>query len=184
MNVLLVSIVRYINDTLTLHDVLPVQFMLNLAAYYVFGRDKLASKKQEWRIPEFTLLVFCFLTPFGSLFAIYSLRHKTRLTKCYFPALCLVGLYLIFTLNSIVFLCISSIVALFHTFVSIEKMFKSNSNRVSSTNRDAIRSNRPPAQSSNYMGSSFSNRFGGHSQVNRSNNLNIRSNVRTSRYEF
>ena len=58
--------------------------IINLAAFFCMGLDKLLAKWQARRIPERVLLMFAFLFgSVGSLFGMYLFRHKTRKPKFY-----------------------------------------------------------------------------------------------------
>lgn len=56
--------------------------IINIITFILFGIDKFKAIKNRYRIPEFTLILFCFL--FGSLggiFGMYVFRHKTLKPK-------------------------------------------------------------------------------------------------------
>lgn len=53
-------------------------FFLNVAAFILFGLDKLMAKKKKYRIPEFILLfVAVFLGGVGAMFGMVVFNHKT-----------------------------------------------------------------------------------------------------------
>ena len=64
---------------------LVILFLLivwNLIVFAVYGIDKLKSKKQQWRIPENTLIVIAFLFGgYGAWAAMSVFRHKTLHAK-------------------------------------------------------------------------------------------------------
>ena len=56
--------------------------LINLISFFAMGIDKLKAKKNKWRIPEGTLLLFCFLGGgVGGLFGMSLFRHKTKHLK-------------------------------------------------------------------------------------------------------
>ena len=57
-------------------------FLINLISFFAMGIDKLKAKKNKWRIPEGTLLLFCFLGGgVGGLLGMSLFRHKTKHLK-------------------------------------------------------------------------------------------------------
>ena len=53
--------------------------IINFAAFYLYWDDKRRAKKDKWRIKESTLLLVGLIGgSFGSLAAMYALRHKTQ----------------------------------------------------------------------------------------------------------
>lgn len=66
--------------------VLPVAVCvgLNILVFAVFACDKRKAKANVWRIPENTLLLLAIPGPFGALFAMIVVRHKTRHAKFIF----------------------------------------------------------------------------------------------------
>lgn len=62
--------------------ILVVSLSLNLVAFLLYGIDKYKAKKQLWRIPESTLLLFSFVGGgLGSLLGMMCFRHKTKHIK-------------------------------------------------------------------------------------------------------
>ena len=56
--------------------------LINLISFFAMGIDKLKAKKNKWRIPEGTLLLFCFLGGgVGGLLGMSLFRHKTKHLK-------------------------------------------------------------------------------------------------------
>ena len=56
--------------------------LINLISFFAMGIDKLKAKKNKWRIPEGTLLLFCFLGGgVGGLLGMSLFRHKTKHAK-------------------------------------------------------------------------------------------------------
>lgn len=56
--------------------------LITLVAFFAMGIDKLKAKKNKWRIPEGTLLLFCFLGGgVGGLLGMSLFRHKTKHAK-------------------------------------------------------------------------------------------------------
>lgn len=52
---------------------------MNLIGFYVMYSDKQKAIKKEWRIPEVSLLSFCFLGgAIGTYLAMKYCRHKTQ----------------------------------------------------------------------------------------------------------
>lgn len=69
-----------------------------IVSFTLFGIDKRKAKKQQWRIPEATLLLSCALGgSIGGLLAMYIFHHKTRKPKFKFgvPAILLAQIALI-----------------------------------------------------------------------------------------
>jgi len=65
--------------------------VLSLLAFVLYGADKRKAKRNEWRIPEKTLLLTSFLGgALGGLAAMQLFRHKTK--HWYFYAVNLLGL--------------------------------------------------------------------------------------------
>ena len=54
---------------------------INLLALMAFVLDKIKAKRNGWRIPENTLLLFAALGPFGAFAGMVIFRHKTRHVK-------------------------------------------------------------------------------------------------------
>lgn len=55
---------------------------LNLFTFFLFAEDKKRARKEMWRIPERTLLLFAlFGGSVGALAGMYLCRHKTRKWK-------------------------------------------------------------------------------------------------------
>ena len=53
--------------------------VINIVAFVAFGLDKRRAKREEWRIPERTLLVLAFLGGgLGAIMGMLAFRHKTR----------------------------------------------------------------------------------------------------------
>ena len=53
--------------------------VINIVAFVAFGLDKRRAKREEWRIPERTLLVLAFLGGgLGAVLGMLAFRHKTR----------------------------------------------------------------------------------------------------------
>lgn len=53
--------------------------IINFVAFYLYWDDKRRAKKDKWRIKESTLLLVGLIGgSFGSLAAMYALRHKTQ----------------------------------------------------------------------------------------------------------
>ena len=62
--------------------VLIYLLIINASAMLVMLADKLAARKNLWRIPERTLLALAILGgSVGALLAMYAFRHKTRHLK-------------------------------------------------------------------------------------------------------
>ena len=56
--------------------------VLNLVTFFTYGWDKRKERKNQWRVPEHTLLALAFVG--GSVGALLGMRvfhHKTRKTK-------------------------------------------------------------------------------------------------------
>ncbi len=57
-------------------------FAINIIGFLAMGIDKLKAKKDWWRIPEGTLMMFCLLGGgFGTIAGMYTFRHKTKKLK-------------------------------------------------------------------------------------------------------
>lgn len=56
--------------------------IINLAGFAIMGIDKRKARKRAFRIPEATLFVVALMGgSMGSLFGMYTFRHKTRKWK-------------------------------------------------------------------------------------------------------
>jgi len=56
--------------------------IVNAVTFLVFGIDKKRAKKEQWRVPERTLLLFALAGgSVGALAGMYTFRHKTRKIK-------------------------------------------------------------------------------------------------------
>ena len=73
---------------------LILYFLINLLVLLIYGMDKRKARKQQWRIPERTLLLLAVLGPFGAVFGMYAFHHKTQKPKFY------IGVPLIMLLES------------------------------------------------------------------------------------
>lgn len=75
----------------------------NLIVFLTYGADKLAAKRETWRVPEKTLLwMAAALGAPGAIVAIYFFRHKTqkKLFSLGVPAMLLLQFALAFFLFS------------------------------------------------------------------------------------
>ena len=53
--------------------------VINIITFVAYGMDKRRAKKNQWRIPERTLLLLAvFGGSIGALLGIFGLRHKSR----------------------------------------------------------------------------------------------------------
>ncbi len=58
---------------------LIIFLFVNVVTFVLFGIDKQKAKERKWRIPEFTLLFWCFLGgALGGLLGMKIFRHKTQ----------------------------------------------------------------------------------------------------------
>ena len=56
--------------------------LINLATFLLFGVDKRRARRQQWRIPEATLLTVAVLGgSIGAILAMQIFRHKTKHPK-------------------------------------------------------------------------------------------------------
>lgn len=56
--------------------------IINIAAFSLYGIDKLKAKKNAWRIKESTLLIIALIGgSVGALVGMYAFRHKTKHLK-------------------------------------------------------------------------------------------------------
>lgn len=56
--------------------------LVNLFTFFLFAEDKKRAKKDMWRIPERTLVLFAlFGGSIGALAGMYVFRHKTKKWK-------------------------------------------------------------------------------------------------------
>ena len=56
--------------------------IVNAVTFLVFGIDKKRAKKEQWRVPERTLLLLALAGgSVGALAGMYTFRHKTRQIK-------------------------------------------------------------------------------------------------------
>lgn len=59
--------------------VVPFYIMMGLITYFIYSSDKQKARRDEWRTPESTLLVFGLFGGWvGAIFAHRKLRHKNR----------------------------------------------------------------------------------------------------------
>lgn len=57
-------------------------FALNLVAFFTYGWDKRKAKRDQWRVPEHTLLALAFAGGgLGALLGMGVFHHKTRKAK-------------------------------------------------------------------------------------------------------
>ena len=62
--------------------ILIALLVLNLFTFLLYAVDKAKAKKNKWRIPEATLILFAFIGgSIGALFGMFALRHKTQHIK-------------------------------------------------------------------------------------------------------
>lgn len=55
---------------------------INVITFVLYGYDKRCAKKQQWRVPESTLLTFSFIGgSVGALLGMSFFRHKTQKLK-------------------------------------------------------------------------------------------------------
>lgn len=55
---------------------------INIIGFLAMGIDKLKAKKDWWRIPEGTLMMFCLMGGgIGTIAGMYTFRHKTKKLK-------------------------------------------------------------------------------------------------------
>lgn len=76
-------------------------FIVNLAAFIMYGVDKRRAIKEEWRISEASLLTVSFFGAVGALAGMKAFRHKTHKRKFK-----VVYLFLIINLIAVVYLII------------------------------------------------------------------------------
>ena len=55
--------------------------VVNVIAFAVYGVDKNKAIKNQWRIPESTLLLISFFGPWGGMLGMNVFRHKTQKPK-------------------------------------------------------------------------------------------------------
>lgn len=56
--------------------------IINAAVFFLMLTDKFRARKNLWRIPEATLMLFALLGgSVGALLGMYTFRHKTRKVK-------------------------------------------------------------------------------------------------------
>ncbi len=60
---------------------LTAYFIVNLAAFIMYGVDKRRAIKEEWRISEASLLTASFFGAVGALAGMKAFRHKTQKRK-------------------------------------------------------------------------------------------------------
>jgi uncharacterized membrane protein YsdA (DUF1294 family) len=58
-----------------------ITVIANLSVFLLYGFDKWRAGRDEWRVPERTLLFSAFLAPFGALSGMVLFRHKIRKVK-------------------------------------------------------------------------------------------------------
>ena len=71
--------------------------LVNLIVFAMYGIDKAKAVRNEWRIPEKTLIGLAVLGASGALLAMFVFRHKIRKPKFY------IGVPLILIAEIIVF---------------------------------------------------------------------------------
>lgn len=80
---------------------LAYYLIINIAAFIIYGYDKLSAKRGGWRTPESVLLGLSIMGgAFGGLLAMILFHHKTRHTVFWAVNLigCIAHLYLIIVL--------------------------------------------------------------------------------------
>lgn len=76
------DIVNTIIQQVQLKNIIIYFIVINLVAFLAMWLDKTKAKKGEWRIPEETLFLFCFMGGvIGGMAGMYTFRHKTRKIK-------------------------------------------------------------------------------------------------------
>ncbi len=80
--------------------VLLIYIVINLIAFAMYGMDKHRAVKQEWRIPESSLLTVSFFGAIGATAGMRFFRHKTRKMKFKL-------VYLFLAMNIIIILYVS-----------------------------------------------------------------------------
>jgi uncharacterized membrane protein YsdA (DUF1294 family) len=58
-----------------------VYTVINGLVFFFYAHDKNNAKKNTWRPPEYRLLFFALIGPFGAYAAVQVFRHKTRKLK-------------------------------------------------------------------------------------------------------
>ena len=67
--------------------------IINALGFLIMLIDKRKARKNQWRIPESTLMLVAALGgSIGTLIGMYSLRHKTKHAKFYIGVPCLLTL--------------------------------------------------------------------------------------------
>jgi len=62
--------------------ILVYLLLINFVTMLLYGIDKAKAKKNKWRIPEATLLIFAFIGgSIGALIGMLGFRHKTQHLK-------------------------------------------------------------------------------------------------------
>lgn len=76
--------------------------LANLITFILFGLDKRKARKGRWRVPELTLLLWCFFGgALGGWLGMSTFRHKTQHWKFRI----LVPLFLLLQVLAAVYLC-------------------------------------------------------------------------------
>ena len=71
--------------------------LVNLFTFFLFAEDKKRAKKDMWRIPERTLVLFAlFGGSIGALAGMYVFRHKTKKWKFRIGIPLILGMQMIF----------------------------------------------------------------------------------------
>ena len=73
---ILLSIVRFL--VAYRNPVLFIYALLCVVTFFLYGADKSKARREKWRVPEKTLLLFAFFGAPGALLGMYLFRHKTK----------------------------------------------------------------------------------------------------------
>ncbi len=88
-----------------MHKLLPLiitVLVFNIIAFFIYGIDKLKAKKNRWRIPEATLLLFALFGPLGAFLGMRIWHHKTKKAKFFItvPLFLIINIVLLFMIIS------------------------------------------------------------------------------------
>ncbi len=61
--------------------IILIYVAVNISVFLLYGLDKIKAKKNQWRVPEKTLIVTAVFGVFGAIFGMMIFHHKVRKPK-------------------------------------------------------------------------------------------------------